>query len=79
MIDQSTIEVAPTLRCTQTHFTVGQLAKKWGLSDSTVLRLFKMEPGVMRIGNINSRKRAKVSLRIPEDVAERVHAKLTGL
>jgi AraC-like DNA-binding protein len=62
----------------QEHFTLAQLAKKWHLSESTLLRLFKEEPGVLRIGNLRTRKRTKISLRIPAEVANRVHQKLTG-
>jgi hypothetical protein len=62
---------------TQPHYTIAELARMWRLSDSTILRLFKSEPGVLRIGNVRSRKRTKISLRIPHDIAERVHARLT--
>jgi hypothetical protein len=62
----------------QPHYTVAQIAKVWSISQSTALRIFKEEPGVLRIGNTNSRKRTKISIRIPHDVALRVHSKLTG-
>lgn len=62
----------------QKHFTVAEIAKEWVISPSTALRIFKLEPGVLRIGNTNTRKRTKISLRVPADVAERVHARLTG-
>jgi hypothetical protein len=61
----------------QPHFTIAELAKAWRLSDSTVLRIMKSEPGVLKIGNINSRKRAKISIRVPAEVADRVWARLT--
>jgi hypothetical protein len=61
----------------QAHFTIAQIAKAWSLSESTVWRIFKAEPGVVRIGNLNSRKRTRISLRIPQDVAERVHRRLS--
>jgi hypothetical protein len=37
----------------------------------------KSEPGVLKIGNINSRKRAKISIRVPAEVADRVWTRLT--
>jgi hypothetical protein len=62
----------------QPHFTIAELAKEWRLSPSTVLRMFQSEPGVLRIGNTRTRKRTRISLRIPKDVAERVHRKMSG-
>jgi len=70
--------VAEASRALQPHYTVAELAKKWRISPSTALRLFKSEPDVLRIGNIRAKKRVKISLRIHQDVAERVHARLTG-
>ena len=51
----------------------------WRLSPSTVLRLFQGEPGVLRIGNTRTRKRTRISLRIPKDIAERVYRRQSGL
>ena len=63
------------------HYTVSELAKRWHLSPNTVRRLVADEPGVIKItvGPLlrNRRKRHLVSLRIPERVALRVHAKLS--
>jgi DeoR/GlpR family transcriptional regulator of sugar metabolism len=62
------------------HYTVSELAKRWHLSPNTVRRLVADEPGVIKltVGPLlrNRRKRHLVSLRIPERVALRVHAKL---
>ena len=62
------------------HYTVSELAKRWHLSPNTVRRLVVDEPGVIKltVGPLlrNRRKRHLVSLRIPERVALRVHAKL---
>lgn len=66
-------------RMFQPHYTIAELAKMWRLSPSTVLRLFQSEQGVLRIGNTRSRKRTRISLRIPKDVAERVHRRQSGL
>ena len=59
------------------HFTVSQFANPWGLSHSTFVRHFKGEPGVLHIGNINSRRRTKVIIRIPLSIAERIHKRLS--
>ena len=63
------------------HYTVSELADRWHLSPNTVRRLVADEPGVIKItvGPLlrNRRKRHLVSLRIPERVALRIHAKLS--
>jgi hypothetical protein len=63
------------------HYTVSELDKRWHLSPNTVRRLVVDEPGVIKltVGPLlrNRRKRHLVSLRIPERVALRVHAKLS--
>lgn len=63
------------------HYTVAELAKRWHLSPNTVRRLVADEPGVIKLtmGPLlrSRRKRHLVSLRIPERVALRVHAKLS--
>jgi hypothetical protein len=59
---------------TEPHFTPKQLALRWGLDQSTVRRIFRDEPGVLRIPHLRRRgKRDYVSLRIPASVAARVH------
>ena len=60
------------------HFTAKELGKRWHMSESTVFRLFADEPDVLRLGNPNSRRRTKVSIRIPKDVAARVYVRLRG-
>jgi hypothetical protein len=62
------------------HFTVQELAKAWKLSEFTVIRMVKGEPGVLKINErvagrlLNKRPRAaRVSLRIPASVAQRIH------
>jgi hypothetical protein len=63
------------------HYKVSELAKRWHLSPNTVRRLVVDEPGVIKltVGPLlrNRRKWHLVSLRIPERVALRVHAKLS--
>jgi hypothetical protein len=61
------------------HFTPAQLAEAWGLSPETIRNLFRDEPGVLKIGGAPSRlKQRYVTLRIPQDVAERVHRRLSA-
>jgi len=62
------------------HFSVQELAEAWNLSSDTVRALFDSEPGVMVIDPVNGRKFSKRryrTLRIPEAVAARVHARLS--
>ena len=59
------------------HYAVGEVADMWNLSDETIRRLFRDEPGVIKIGDEERRrKRAYFVLRIPESVVLRVHEKL---
>ena len=57
------------------HFTPRKLGNLWELDERTIRRIFRDEPGVLRIGKSGRRdgKRDYVSLRIPESVALRVH------
>lgn len=60
------------------HYTPAQIAEMWNLDVNTVRNWFKDEPGVIRFGTSMSRpgkKRAYLSLRIPESVALRVHTR----
>ena len=62
------------------HFTVSELSKRWFFSENTIRRLFRQEPGVVRIARPQTRsKRGYTSMRIPERIAERVHRRLQGL
>ena len=56
------------------NYTIQELASEWGLSDETVRKMFENEPGVLRIGKAVSRRnhRRYVSIRIPEEIAQRV-------
>lgn len=70
------ISAAPP-RFAMPHYTVAEIAELWHLSDDAVRKLFENEPGVLAIGEARSgRKRRYVTLRIPEDVVERVHRRL---
>jgi hypothetical protein len=60
------------------HYAVTEIAEIWHLSTDKVRDLFENEPGVLVIGQQNSRrKRRYVTLRIPQSVIERVHARLS--
>lgn len=60
------------------HFSVNEIAELWNLGRDMVRGLFQKEPGVLVLGDQKSsgRKRRYVTLRIPEDVVRRVHARL---
>ena len=58
------------------HYSVGEIAEIWGLSEKTVRRMFEEEDGVLQWGTPETRrKRGYVTLRIPESVLLRVHRK----
>ena len=63
------------------HFQPKELAELWGFSDTKVRAMFEDEPDVIREGQPSRRlgrklKRRYYSLRIPESVAVRVHARM---
>lgn len=63
------------------HYTVAELAKLWHMSPNTVRRLMADEPGVLKFTSglkHNSRCRSMTQLRIPDRVAQRVHARLSS-
>jgi len=61
------------------HYTPKELAALWRLDETTIRRIFQDEPDVLRLGRAGRRdKRDYVTLRIPQSVALRVHARLTG-
>jgi hypothetical protein len=57
------------------HFSPRTLAELWGYSEDTIIRWFEDEPGVLKCGPDGARgKRRKLTLRIPESIAVRVHS-----
>ena len=61
------------------HHTVQYLAKRWKLRDDTIRRMFRDEPGVIRLDSPERlKKRGYLVLRIPESVASRKYRELTG-
>lgn len=66
--------VAPAER----HYAVIEVAEMWNLSPDKVRELFEHEPGVLVIGDRNPRyKRRYRTLRIPQSIVTRVHARLS--
>ena len=61
------------------HYTPDELAESWGVSTETIRSIFREEPGVLKIGKTGGRfRRGYVTLRIPGEVAERVHRRLSA-
>ena len=61
------------------HYKPEELAELWGVSTETIRNIFREEEGVLKIGSTGSKyKRGYVTLRIPIEVAERVHQKLSA-
>lgn len=54
------------------HFRVKDLANLWSFSEATIIRLFRDEPGVLRLEG----ERRYTTISIPESVALRVHTRL---
>lgn len=56
------------------HYSVSEIATMWQLSEDTVRKVFRDEPGVLRLGSGETRrKRGYVVLRVPESVLQKVH------
>jgi AraC-like DNA-binding protein len=59
------------------HYSIKEVAERWGLSENTVRDLFRDEADVMRIDRPKTRgKRAYSTLRIPASVVQRVHRRM---
>jgi hypothetical protein len=61
------------------HYSPGEIAELWSLSVDSVRKIFENEPGVLVLGNTQPRrgKRSYTTLRIPANVMERVHRRLS--
>ncbi len=58
----------------QHHYTVAEVAELWNLSPDAVRRLFENELAVLVLGGKGGRgRRPYTTLRIPENVVERVY------
>ena len=72
-------DLNPAFSVDEKHFKPEELAEAWGVSTETIRSIFREEPGVLKIGKTGSRyKRGYVTLRIPTEVAERVHRRLSA-
>jgi hypothetical protein len=66
------------------HYKVSEIAEQWNVSEDTVRRIFRDEPGILTIGEgsrlLGGRKKAYKRryfvLRIPESVLARVQSRL---
>jgi transcriptional regulator GlxA family with amidase domain len=63
-------EIVGTSGALERHYSVQEIAELWQLSRTTVARIFRDEPGVLKIGRERPRRgsRAYMTLRIPESV-----------
>jgi hypothetical protein len=69
----------PALSVGEKHFTPQELAEAWGVSAETIRQIFRDEQGVLKIGKSGTRvRRGYMTLRIPNEVAERVHRRLAA-
>lgn len=58
------------------HLTVFEVAELWGLSHTTIRKIFESEQGVIMFGSDETRwSRKRKTMRIPESVIKRVHEK----
>lgn len=64
-------------RAAEQHFTVLEIARRWGWSAKTAARVFGTEPGVLVLDRPETRhKRGYRTLTIPNSVVERVHRRM---
>ena len=60
------------------HYTPRLYAELWGISESTVLRWFQDQPGVLKCGEPKGNgRRTRVEIRIPFSLAMRVYQERT--
>jgi hypothetical protein len=74
------IAEAQSPRALMPHYTVKEIAERWHLSDDAVRSIFEHEPGVLVLGGERkpgNKRKTYTTLRIPEDVVERVHRRLS--
>jgi hypothetical protein len=68
------------MSATEKHYSVIEISKLWKLCPDTVRALFRGVPGLIRVDRPKTRKkRAYLSMRIPESVMQRVHLNLTKI
>lgn len=80
LVSNDLLERPIGLQALERHYTSAQLSKLWNFSESTIRRIFRKEPGVLKVEHAPTRvRRGYTSMRIPERVAQRVHRRLQGL
>jgi MarR-like DNA-binding transcriptional regulator SgrR of sgrS sRNA len=73
-IKKSVQSVSQSALGLERHYSVGEIADRWSLSEKTIRRMFENEEGVLQWGSPETRrKRGYMTLRIPESVMLRVH------
>jgi hypothetical protein len=66
-----------TEACLERHYSVAEIAQLWNVSSNTVRSVFKDEPGIIEFGHEEFlHKRGYKTIRVPESVLRRVHARL---
>jgi hypothetical protein len=74
-----TAKTKPEIGVSGHHYSPVELAQAWGVSVETVRSIFRGEPGVLKIGKTGTRyRRGYFTLRIPHEVAQRVHRRLSA-
>jgi hypothetical protein len=72
-------DMHPALSVDEKHFTPAALAEAWGVDPKVIRNVFRDEPGVLKLGERSPKhKRSYLTLRIPKEVAERVHRRLSA-
>lgn len=61
------------------HFTIAEIAARWGISREKARRLFHDEPGVIRFHQTQKHTRQYNTYRVPESVARRVRARMMNV
>jgi hypothetical protein len=67
-----------TLAMNEKHYSVKELAAKWGFSVGTIRNQFKNDPDVLRLQGPGSfsGKRSYTTIKIPESIAVRLYQRL---
>ena len=74
-----TPKAKPEIGLSGHHYSPVELAEAWGISVETVRSIFREEPGVLKLGKTGTKyRRAYFTLRIPQEVALRVHRRLSA-
>jgi hypothetical protein len=64
---------------TEKHYSIGEVATLWGLSERTVRRMLDGETGILAWGHPgDGKRRRRLTLRVPESVLSRIHSRLLG-